>query len=69
MTEFIILVLAFADVFAAAWNAAPAMWTALCAMLVAITFCAWDGLDRRGLRATAWGICAGACFGFAMAVA
>lgn len=56
MTIGIIVLQTVADVFVAGVTTHPvAVGSSFCA-LVGVTLCAWEALERRGWRATAWAI-------------
>lgn len=51
-----------------AFMAAPGMHTAFLASIAAVSIATREGLEKRGLRATAWACLAGALFGLACAL-
>jgi len=69
MTIIAAFVQAFCDVIVAGFEARPLLWTFFAAFVFALMFAVWDGLERRGLRATAWGCASAAAFALWVAIA
>jgi hypothetical protein len=57
------------SVLAAGFKANPALWCVSIGWVIALMFCAGDCLERRGWRATGWGVIAASCFGLWLALA
>lgn len=47
----------------------PLLFTLTLAWVIAAGVCAWDLLERRGWRGTAWGVVSAACFALWVAIA